>query len=133
MIVVDSSATVDFLLTRERGSWVEEQLQASDEIGAPHLLDVEVVGALRRLARNGEISGRRAEQALGALVDLDLTRYPHLPFVDAMWSLRENLSAYDAAFVALAEALGATLVTTDLRLARAPNLPVAVLAPPASS
>ena len=129
MIVVDSSATVDFLLTREPGAWVEEQLKAADEIGAPHLLDVEVVGALRRLARNGEISGRRAEQALGALVDLDVTRYPHVPFVDAMWSLRHNLSAYDAAFIALAEALEAPLVTTDLRIARAPDLPVRVVAP----
>ena len=129
MIVVDSSAAVDFLLTRELGPWVEEHLRAADDIGVPHLLDVEVVGALRRLARNGEISELRAEQALADLVDLDVTRYPHLPFMDAMWSLRENLSAYDAAFVALAEALGASLVTTDLRIARAPNLPVRVVAP----
>jgi predicted nucleic acid-binding protein len=131
VIVLDSSAAVDYLVRlRDQGDWVADQLLAGDDLHAPHVLDVEVVGALRTLVSHRELDPARGARALEALNDLDIARYPHLPFTRRMWSLRENHSAADAAFIALAQALDATLLTTDGRLARAPNLPVPVLAPP---
>lgn len=129
MIVLDSSAAVDYLVVRGPGEWVEERLLEAGEAHAPHLLDVEVANALRRLVRVGSVSNARARDALDDLMDLELTRYPHLPFLERMWELRDNLSASDAAFVALAEALGAPLVTTDASLTRVPRLRARILAP----
>jgi predicted nucleic acid-binding protein len=130
VIVLDSSAAVDYLVALDPGVWVEEQLLAADEVHAPHLIDVEVPNALRRRVHTGVLTALRAEQALADLAELDLTRYPHLPFVGRMWELRDNLSAADAVFAALAEALGATLVTTDRTLARAPGLRAPIAMPP---
>jgi predicted nucleic acid-binding protein len=104
-------------------------LVADPDLHAPHLLDVEVANALRRRVTTRAIRETRAKQALEDLSDLDLTRYPHLPFIERVWELRANLTAYDAVFVALAEALGATLVTTDSRLARAPGARVEIETP----
>jgi predicted nucleic acid-binding protein len=87
---------------------VEERLREAPEIHAPHLLDVEVIGALGRLVQVGDVPRRVAEQAIVDLEQLDVTRYPHLPFLARIWELRENLTAGDATFAALAEALGAT-------------------------
>jgi predicted nucleic acid-binding protein len=86
----------------------------------PHLVDVEVAQALRRYAREGELDPESAALALGALRDLDLTRHSHEPLLGRVRTLRENLTAYDAAYVALAEVLDATFVTCDARLARCP-------------
>ncbi|MDP8956850.1 MAG: type II toxin-antitoxin system VapC family toxin [Actinomycetota bacterium] len=120
MIVVDASVVADFLVVRdETGAWAAEQVASADSLHAPHLLDVEVTSVVRRWALAGEISSRRGRLALGDLADLRVTRYPTSPFVDRIWRLRENLTAYDAAYVALAEALGAPLLTTDRRLAAA--------------
>ena len=95
---------------------------ASDEaLHVPHLFDVEVLHALRRLTLSGLVSESRCHRALKALSDLRVTRYPHAPLVHRIWELRDNLTAYDAAYVALAEALDAPLVTTDGRLARTPG------------
>jgi predicted nucleic acid-binding protein len=88
---------------------------------APHLLDVEVAQVLRRFVASGALAAPRAAEALTDLADLPLTRYSHEILLPRIWSLRANLTAYDAAYVALAEALDATLLTADLRLLRAPG------------
>ena len=88
---------------------------------APHLLDLEVGQVLRRLAREGAVSAQRGEEAIQDLLDLRVTRYPHFVLLPRIWQLRDNLSAYDAAYVALAEELDATLLTRDARLVSAPG------------
>ena len=120
---------VEYLVGAEFGEWVAERLEGEAEAHAPHVVDVEVLGVLRRRVQLGELSVRRAERALAALLDFRLVRYTHVPLLARMWQLRENISPRDAAFVALAEALGATLVTTDRRLARAPGIRASVAAP----
>jgi predicted nucleic acid-binding protein len=129
VIVLDSSAAVDYLIARGPGDWVEARLNEVDEVHAPFLLDVEVVGALRKRLQAGELARRRAEDALADFQDLRVRRYPHLPFLARMWELRDNLTTSDAAFVALAEALGMPLVTTDLALAGAPGPRIPILSP----
>jgi predicted nucleic acid-binding protein len=129
VIVLDSSAAVDLLVGQSSRDWVVDRLREDPDLHAPHILDVEVVGAIRRLVVLGRLSVERAERALLDLVALDLARYSHVPLLPAMWALRKNVTASDAAFVALAEALDAVLITTDRRLARAPKLPVRLLAP----
>jgi predicted nucleic acid-binding protein len=87
----------------------------------PHLADVEVTQGLRRLVRAGEVSPSRATDAIADLVDLDLHRHPHIDFVTRAWKLRENVTAYDAMYIALAEALDAPIVTCDAPLANSPG------------
>jgi predicted nucleic acid-binding protein len=122
MIVVDASALMEFLLQTPLGTRVEARLvRDGDEWHAPHLVDVEVTQGLRRLVRSGEVSPDRAAEALADLVDLDLHRYAHLDLLTRAWKLRQNITAYDAMYVALAEALEATVVTCDTPLAAAPG------------
>jgi hypothetical protein len=80
-----------------------------EELHAPHLVDVEMMQALRRLVRTGDVASRRANEAIADLSDLDLHRHAHVDLLDRLWALRENITAYDATYVALAEALDATL------------------------
>ena len=130
MIVIDSSAVVDLLAGgSERATWVAERIGDSEPLAAPHLLDVEVIGALRRLVDAGHVSLHEADRAVGDLVQLDLERYPHLDLVDRAWSLRDRLSMGDAIFVSLAEALAAPLLTTDRRLARTHGLDTEIIGP----
>ena len=118
MIVLDASAAIDWLLQTDAGQRIEKRIYSRGEsLHAPHLLDVEVAQVLRRLVREGAVSAQRADQALQDLLDLRVTRYPHFVFLSRIWQLRNNLSAYDAAYVALSEKLGATLITRDARLA----------------
>lgn len=120
MIVVDASALLEFLLQTPLGARVEARLFRDGEaFHAPHLVDVEVTQGLRRLVRAGEVSAPRAAEALEDLSDLDLHRHAHLALVTRAWQLRENVTAYDAMYVALAEALDATMVTCDAPLAKA--------------
>ena len=97
----------------------ERIAQPDETLHVPHLFDVEVLNVLRRHALRGALSEARARLALRRLSGAALDRYPHGPLVARIWDLRDNLTAYDAAYVALAEALDAPLVTTDDRLARA--------------
>jgi predicted nucleic acid-binding protein len=118
MIVLDASATVDWLLQTSAGLRVEERvLSLNESLHAPHLLDLEVTQALRRLTRDGTVSSNRANEAIGDLLDLRITRYAHFVLLPRIWRLRHNLSAYDASYVGLAEKLGAPLITRDGRLA----------------
>lgn len=123
MIVVDASALLEWLLQTPLGLRVEARLLRDEaELHAPHLIDVEVTQALRRLVRAGEIAPGRAAEALADLADVDLYRHPHLDLVGRAWKLRDNVTAYDAMYVALAEALDAPMVTCDAPLARASGL-----------
>ena len=122
MIVVDASALLEFLLQTRLGTRVEARLfRDGDEFHSPHLLDVEVTQGLRRLVRSGEVSPARAAEAIADLTDLDLHRHAHLDLLTRAWKLRENVTAYDAVYIALAEALDATVVTCDTPLAKAPG------------
>ncbi len=120
MIVLDASAAVDWLLQTAAGQRIEKRIYSHHEsLHAPHLLDLEVAQVLRRLVREGTISAGRADEAIHDLQDLRMTRYPHCVLLSRIWQLRHNLSAYDAAYVVLAETLSATLLTRDGRLASA--------------
>jgi predicted nucleic acid-binding protein len=122
MIVVDASAVLEFLLQTSLGTRVEARLfRDDDELHAPHLLDVEIVQGFRRLVRTGEVSSGRADDAIADLTDLDLHRHAHVDLVRRAWKLRDNISAYDAMYVALAEAIGAPIVTCDSPLGKAPG------------
>jgi predicted nucleic acid-binding protein len=120
VIVLDASAAIDWLLGTSAGQQIESRIYSQGEsLHAPHLLDLEVAQVLRRLVREVAVSAQRADEALQDLLNLRVTRYPHFVFLPHIWRLRHNLSAYDAAYVALAEQLGATLITRDARLASA--------------
>ncbi len=122
MIVVDASAIVETLLRTTAGEVVEERLFGKREtLHAPYLLDVEVAQVFRRYAAAGAIDPERGYQALDDLGDFPLRRYPHGFLLPRIWELRNNLTAYDAVYVALAEALDAPLLTRDRRLAAAAN------------
>lgn len=122
MIVIDASAMTEFLLQTPLGARVENRLvRAAVGFHAPQLLDLEVAQALRRLVRTGELRASRADQALDDLVDLDVHLHAHRPLLARVRSLRDNLTAYDAVYVALAEALDADLVTCDAPLAGSPG------------
>jgi len=120
VIVLDASAAIDWLLQTSMGKQIESRIYDRGEaLHAPHLLDLEVAQVLRRLVREGAVSGQRADQAIDDLFNLRVTRYPHFVFLPYIWRLRHNLSAYDAAYIALADKLAATLITRDARLASA--------------
>lgn len=113
---------LEFLLQTPLGARVEARLfNEGEEFHSPHLLDVEVTQGLRRLVRFGEISATRAAEAIDDLSDLDLHRHAHLTLLTRAWQLRENVTAYDAMYVALAEALDATMITCDSPLANTPG------------
>ena len=118
MIVVDASAVLEVLLRTPAAADVDRLLfGAGQTLHAPHLLDVEVAQVVRRYVAGGEIEEARGRAALADLVDFPLRRYPHDVLLPRVWDLRNSLTAYDAAYVALAEALDAPLVTRDRRLA----------------
>ena len=125
MIVIDAAAFIDAIDGRRP---VLDRL-ANEDLHAPHLLDVEVVSGLRRLVASGRFKPELAEEALTILERADIRRHPHTPLLRVAWSLRGRVSAYDAAYVALAAALDAPLVTTDRKLASLPGLPCAVEMP----
>jgi predicted nucleic acid-binding protein len=120
MIVVDASAMLEALLRTPAALTVEHRLfGASETLHVPHLLDVEVTQVIRRYAASGQIDGERGRMAIADLANFRLNRYPHDFLLRRVWELRNNLTAYDAVYVALAEALDAPLLTRDQRLASA--------------
>jgi predicted nucleic acid-binding protein len=120
MIVADASLVLELLLNTPLAAQCREiVLDPGEVVCVPHLLDLEVCQVLRRYVRAGELLARRGSAALADLRDLPLERYEHAPLVSRIWQLRDSVSAYDAAYVALAEGLDAPLVTCDERLARA--------------
>ena len=122
MIVLDASAVIELLLCTPNGHRVAERIASPKQsLHAPHLIDVEVAQVLRRYEATGVLASERAEEALADLADLGLRRYPHDIFLSRVWELRKNLTAYDATYLALAEALDAPLLTLDGRLSKAPG------------
>ena len=120
MIVIDASALIEVLLGTSAATRLAERFFAEGEtLHAPHLLDVEVAQVLRRYALAGVFGAERGVEALEDLADFPVARYPHQPFLPRIWELRHNVTAYDAAYLALAEALAAPLVTRDAKLASA--------------
>ena len=120
MIVLDASAAVEWLLQTPAGQQIESRIYSHNQsLHAPELLDLEVAQVLRRFVHQHQIPNARAAEAVEDLIDLRVTRYPHAVLLPRIWDLRHNLSAYDAAYVALAEKLGATLLTRDAALASA--------------
>ena len=120
MIVLDASAVLEVLLRTEAGRRIEERIFAPAEtLHAPHLLDVEVAHVLRRYVLRRELTASQASARLELFAQFPIRRYTHEPLLARMWTLRANLTAYDAAYVALAEGLRALLVTRDERIARA--------------
>lgn len=122
MIVIDASVVVELLLNRPAGASLREQVLTTRQLlHAPHLIDLEVAQALRRYVRSGAMSEQRASLALEEMGGFRLTRHPHNIFLSRIWELRHNFTSYDAAYVALAEALPAPLLTLDKRMAAAPG------------
>ena len=120
MIVLDASAAVDWLLQTATGRRIETRIYSPREtLHAPHVLDLEVTQVLRRQARQGVVSVRRANEALRDLLDVRITRYAHTLLIPQIWQLRHNFSAYDAAYIVLAQKLGVPLITRDAQLASA--------------
>ncbi|HTU62430.1 MAG TPA: type II toxin-antitoxin system VapC family toxin [Polyangiales bacterium] len=118
--MLDASAVIALLLGTDGASAVRSKINgAAQTLHAPHLLDVEVGQVLRRYCLFEGLAPERAELALQDLLALDIHRYSHEPMLARIWELRANLTAYDAAYVALAEVLPAPLLTLDARLARA--------------
>ena len=122
MIVVDASVVVTALADDgDDGDRVRERLRG-ERLAAPHLIDLEVVSAWRRLAAAGRLDDRRVALAMIDLGALRIERAPHQPLVRRCWELRANLTVYDASYVALAETIDAVLLTGDRRLAEAPGV-----------
>ena len=119
--MVDTSAVLNALVASAPSPELVDLLGSDRDLQAPHLIDVELLHALRRLCLSGDLSAERAEDLRTDFRDLALIRWPHDALADRVWKLRHNLTAYDETFIALAEALDAPLVTCDGRLATAPG------------
>jgi len=120
LIVVDASVIVDILVAPGETTELSERLLGRrTPLFAPHLIDLEVAHAFRRLVRDGVLDAMRGEHMLEDLSGFPLERFPHTPLLPRIWALRPNFTAYDAAYVALTEGLGARFTTRDARLAAA--------------
>lgn len=123
MIVPDASALlVALTVDSPAGDAVRERLAEAVPLHAPHVVDLEVLSAIRGLALGGKLDTRRADQALADWRDTRITRHAHHPFEGRVWQLRHNLTVYDAAYVATAEALGCALLSGDADLDAAPGV-----------
>jgi predicted nucleic acid-binding protein len=131
VLVIDASILATALGDDGSDGAVARARLRDQQLAAPELIDLEVMSVLRRQLSAGQLDVRRAQLALADLLDLPIERAPHAPLLSRCWDLRDNLTVYDAAYVALAEALGTVLLTADTRLANAPGLrcPVEVLSP----
>ena len=119
MIVVDASAVLELLLRTEKGIKVQERvLDSAESLHAPHLIDIEVTQTLRRLVILKEITAARGKQALEDHLAVNIKRAEHKGLLERVWSLRDSITAYDAAYAVLAEILDSPLITCDAKLAR---------------
>ena len=122
MIVLDASVVMELLINSSAAESIRRDLATrSDSFIAPHLLDVEVMSALRNLAARQRVDSHRSEQLLAGLDSLPVERYPHTPLLGRIWELRHNFTAYDATYIALAEATASVLYTCDEALRRNHN------------
>jgi predicted nucleic acid-binding protein len=127
MIVLDASVVVELLSNGPLADSIRHELAASsDSFIVPHLLDVEVASALRRLVAGQRIDSHRSEQILAGLRALPAERYSHIPLLGRIWELRHNFTAYDAAYIALAEATNSVLYTSDEKLRKGHRARVAL-------
>lgn len=126
MIVADASVLAPALVDEGDSGATARSRLVGQTLAAPELVDLEVLSALRRLLRARKLSAQRAHLALADLADMPMQRVAHKPLLPRCWELRNNLTVYDAAYVALAELLDAVLITADRRLARAPGRRCAV-------
>jgi predicted nucleic acid-binding protein len=122
LIVVDASVLVPVVGDDGPGGDRKRDRLHGERLAAPAVVDLEVMSAIRGAARAGLLEARRSRQAIVDLIAMPLRRLPHLPLLPRVWALRDNLTAYDAAYVALAEAIGVPLLTADRKLARAPGI-----------
>lgn len=123
MIVLDASAALELVLRTAAGAAVGRRIApASETLHAPHVIDLEVAQVLRRYAAARQLTAGRAAEALEDFLDLDVNRYSHDLLLPRIWDLRANVTAYDAAYLALGEALGAPVLTRDRRLLDVPGL-----------
>lgn len=127
MIVVDASVLASALGDDAEDGRRARKRILSERLSAPELIDLEVLSVWRRAVRAGRMTARRSSQAVSDLRRLRIARAPHRPLLPRVWELGSNLTPYDAAYVALAEALPAPLLTADRRLAQAPGLRCEVL------
>jgi predicted nucleic acid-binding protein len=128
VIVLDASALVELILGTAAGHQVAARIEDPAEgLHIPHLADIEVLQALRRYVREGDLKTSEADAALEDLRSLDLQRHAHEPLLDRVWELRKNMTAYDAVYVALADVLDAIVLTCDRPLSRAPGMSRRVL------
>jgi predicted nucleic acid-binding protein len=128
-VVVDASALVHAFTVEEPGGAVRDRLSASSSICAPDLIDAEFLNAMRGLVNRGQLAERDAELALGDFASLRLERESTELLVPRMWQLRDNLTAYDAAYVVLAESMGVPLLTLDRRISKIAGLRCTVEVP----
>jgi predicted nucleic acid-binding protein len=132
-LVIDASLVVSALVdSGATGTWAESLL-AAEPLSAPHLMPVEAASILRRAAAAGDISADAAALAYADLLDLRVELFPYAPFAARTWELRDNVTCYDAWYVALAESLGSKVATLDLRLARAAGPRCGFETPPAAA
>jgi predicted nucleic acid-binding protein len=122
LIVVDASVLATALGEDSPGGDRTRYRLQGERLAAPAIVDLEVISAIRSAVLAGRLGARRSQQALVDLMSIRLRRLPHHPLVPRIWALRDNLTPYDAAYVALAEAIGAPLLTADRRLAQAPGI-----------
>jgi predicted nucleic acid-binding protein len=125
-VVLDASALVELLLQSDRAPAVLQAI-GNTELAAPDVINLEALSTLRRLEWIEALPSGRAGQAVDDLRVAQVRRFPTLPLLPAAWTLRANVTSYDACYVALAEALGCTLVTADLKLSRVPGLGVPLI------
>jgi len=122
MLIVDASVLFEIVADTPGAASLRQRLLLDPDLGAPHLIDAEVQAVIQRQHRTGGLDLTAATQAVDDLRTWPAERWPHRPLLERAWELRDNVRSYDALYVALAEAMNATLLTLDKRLAKAPGV-----------